>query len=201
MFCIKCGKELNLNETFCPKCGTRSNQQTLQPTVADEVANEATDEVANEVANEVKNDIINQVNKDVTMTKLRKAKNTNVIALIGSIAFLIVVILVGSVTFNVIKNNNKPERMVIGSWSMSGSGEGQETTTVDFTKDGKLITANDSSDHKVTYKIDSSDKKSIKLIIKDSSSDTKLNLKFIGKSKFELTKPDESSEVITFRKK
>jgi len=193
MFCIKCGKELNLNETFCPKCGTRSNQQTLQPIVADEVAVQVT--------GEVKYDITNQVNKDVTMTKLRKAKNTNVIALIGSIAFLIVVILVGSVTFNVIKNNNKPERMVIGSWSMSGSGEGQETTTVDFTKDGKLITANDSSDHKVTYKIDSSDKKSIKLIIKDGSTDTKLNLKFIGKSKFELTKPAESNEVITFRKR
>jgi len=193
MFCIKCGKELNLNETFCPKCGTRSNQQTLQPIVADEVAVQVT--------GEVKYDITNQVNKDVTMTKLRKAKNTNVIALIGSIAFLIVVILVGSVTFNVIKNNNKPERMVIGSWSMSGSGEGQETTTVDFTKDGKLITANDSSDHKVTYKIDASDKKSIKLIIKDGSTDTKLNLKFIGKSKFELTKPAESNEVITFRKR
>lgn len=169
MFCSKCGKELNLTEKFCPKCGVCINQQSLKSISTKE---------------------------DIT-TKPTKFKS---IAIIGIVVFLVMIV-VGSITFTVIKNSIKPERLIIGNWSMSNRGVvGQNKTTVEFTKDGKMITSNERKSSEVSYKVDSSDKKNIKLIIRDGSTDTKINLKFISILRFELSRPEQGNEVIIFRK-
>jgi len=175
MFCPKCGSEAKSNQPFCSQCGAALNEN-LSPS---------------------------QNTSQIPAVNPQKNKKP----LLLGIAFILLLVIGISVTIHSCSNN--PSKLIIGKWnvyevSSKGITSKKPIEIIEFTKDGFAFIS-DSPEDKLTYKIDKSDKKNLKLIVSENKKEIgKLNIKFINKNKLELSDSygkDKESSILERIKK